>query len=135
LIASIVASPWISPVLASSVINPAFLSLIKPFYLSYFAAGNIRLGFTPLTVFRDGAVEKQVQHALHIPPLMKIAFACSLGYPARPADPYLRVRRELEDFAHKITSPTISLRPQDHFAHKHVLWSATNPACFQDQTP
>jgi nitroreductase len=81
------------------------------------------LGMHVLTVFRDGAVEKQVQHALHIPPLMKIAFACSLGYPARPADPYLRVRRELEDFVH-----------HNQFGHKDVLWSATNPECFPDQT-
>src|SRR3984885_8360746 len=74
------------------------------------------LGMHILTVFRNGAVEKQVQHALDIPPLMKIAFACSLGYPANPAEPYLRVRRELEDFVH-----------HNQFGHKDVLWSATNP--------
>ena len=76
-----------------------------------------------LTVFRGGVVEKQVQEALHMPPLMKIAFACSLGYAAKPADPYLRVRRELEDFVH-----------QNQFGHKDALWSATNPECFPDQT-
>jgi len=81
------------------------------------------LGMHVLTVFRNGAVEKQVQHALHVPPVMKIAFACSLGYPASPADPYLRVRRELEDFVH-----------HNQFGHKDVLWSAANPACFPDQT-
>ena len=81
------------------------------------------LGMHILTVFRDGAVEKQVQHALHIPPHMKIAFACSLGYPANPAEPYLRVRRDLEDFVH-----------HNQFGHKDVLWSATNPECFPDQT-
>jgi hypothetical protein len=54
---------------------------------------------------------------------MKIAFACSLGYPAEPANPYLRVRRELEDFVH-----------HNEFGHKDVLWSVTNPACFPDQT-
>ncbi len=81
------------------------------------------LGMHILTVFRNGAVEKQIQHALHIPPLMKIAFACSLGYPASPTEPYLRVRRELEDFVH-----------HNQFDHKDVLWSATSPACFPDQT-
>jgi nitroreductase len=81
------------------------------------------LGMHILTVFRNGAVEKQVQHALDIPPLMKIAFACSLGYPANPAEPYLRVRRELEDFVH-----------HNQFGHKDVLWSAINPQCFPDQT-
>jgi len=87
------------------------------------AIGLMGLGMHVLTVFQNGAVEKQVQHALHIPPLMKIAFACSLGYPAEPADPYLRVRRELEDFVH-----------HNQFGHKDVLWSATTPACFPDQT-
>jgi nitroreductase len=81
------------------------------------------LGMQVLTVFRDGLVEKEVQRVLHVPPLMKIAFACSLGYPARPADPYLRVRRELEDFVH-----------HNQFDHKDVLWSATHPACFPEQT-
>lgn len=81
------------------------------------------LGMHILTVFRNGAVEKQVQHVLQIPPLMKIAFACSLGYPSSPADPYLRVRRELEDFVH-----------HNQFGHKDVLWSATHPVCLPDQT-
>ena len=81
------------------------------------------LGMHVLTVFRDGAVEKQVQRALHIPPVMKIAFACSLGYAATPAEPYLRVRREMEDFVH-----------HNQFGHKDVLWSVRNPACFPDQT-
>jgi len=81
------------------------------------------LGMHILTVFRNGAVERQVQQALQIPPPMKIAFACSLGYPASPEDPYLRVRRELEDFVH-----------HNQFGHKDVLWSAGNPDCFPDQT-
>jgi len=37
------------------------------------------LGVHILTVFRDGAVERQVQHALQIPSVMKIAFTCSNG--------------------------------------------------------
>jgi hypothetical protein len=35
------------PVLASSVINPAFLFSIEPFSYAYFAAGNISVWFTP----------------------------------------------------------------------------------------
>jgi nitroreductase len=81
------------------------------------------LGMHVLTVFRNGAVERQVQHALQIPPPMKIAFACSLGYPASPAEPYLRVRRDLEDFVH-----------HNQFGQKDVLWSAMHPASFPDQT-
>jgi nitroreductase len=81
------------------------------------------LGMHVLTVFRNGAVEKQVQQVLGIPPLMKIAFACSLGYPASPADNYLRVRRNLEDFVH-----------HNQFGHKDVLWSAMHPESLPDQT-
>jgi nitroreductase len=81
------------------------------------------LGMHILTVFSEGTVEKEVQRVLRIPPLMKIAFACSLGYPAGPADPYLRVRRDLEDFVH-----------HNLFDHKDVLWSATHPEWFPDQT-
>ncbi len=36
-------------VLDSGVINPAFLSLIETFSYTYFAAGNISVGFTPRT--------------------------------------------------------------------------------------
>jgi len=80
------------------------------------------LGMHVLTVFRNGAVERQVQQALQIPSRMQIAFACSLGYPASPAAPYPRVRRELEDFVH-----------HNRFGHKDVLWSAMHPECFPDQ--
>jgi hypothetical protein len=55
LIGSIVASSWISRVLASSVINPAFFSLIEPFFLCYLAAGNISVGFTPGRATGDSA--------------------------------------------------------------------------------
>ena len=82
------------------------------------------LGMHVLTVFHNGAVERQVQHALQIPLPMKIAFACSLGYPASPAEPYLRVRRELEDFVH-----------HNQFGHKDVLWSAMHPGVFQTRHP
>jgi hypothetical protein len=53
---------------------------------------------------------------------MKIAFACSLGYPARTAETYLRVRRDLEDFVH-----------HNAYGHKDVLWSAEHPACLPNQ--
>ena len=81
------------------------------------------LGMHVLTVFRNGAVERQVQQELQIPAPMKIAFACSLGYPASTPIPYLRVRRDLEDFVH-----------HNQYGHKDVFWSVENPACFPDQT-
>jgi hypothetical protein len=35
------------PILVSSLVNSAFLSLIEPFSYAQFAAGNISVGFTP----------------------------------------------------------------------------------------
>ncbi len=63
-------------------------------------SASLGLGMHVLTVFSDGPVEKEVARVLDIPPLMKIGFACSLGYPAEPAEAYLRVRRDLEDFVY-----------------------------------
>jgi nitroreductase len=85
------------------------------------------LGMHILTVFRDGSVEKEVQRVLDIPAAMKIAFACSVGYPVTPEAPYLRVRRNLEDFVHH------NQFGHKQFGHKDVLWSATHPECFPDQ--
>jgi hypothetical protein len=45
---SIVVSSLDFPILAPSVINPAFLALSELFSYAYFAAGNINVGFTPL---------------------------------------------------------------------------------------
>jgi hypothetical protein len=59
-------------------------------------------------------VERQLQQALKLPLPMKIAFACSLGYPAGPTTPFLRVRRELEAFVH-----------HNLFGHKDGLWRRT----------
>ena len=81
------------------------------------------LGMHVLTVFSDGPVEREVERVLDIPAPMKIAFACSLGYPADATAPYVRVRRDLEDFVH-----------HNQFGHKDVLWSATHPQGFPDQT-
>jgi nitroreductase len=71
------------------------------------------IGMHVLTVFSDGPVEQQVQHALQIPPHMKIAFACSLGYPADSSTSYVRVRRDIEDLVH-----------HNQYGRKDVLWDA-----------
>jgi hypothetical protein len=66
-----------------------------------------------LTVFSDGKVETQMKRLLHIPPHMKIAFACALGYPAAAQPRYLRVRRDIEDFVH-----------HNQFGRKEILWGS-----------
>jgi hypothetical protein len=53
-----------------------------------------------MSVFSANAVEKEVKRILDIPENMKIAFACRLGYPISAPIKYLRVRRDVEDFAH-----------------------------------
>jgi nitroreductase len=60
----------------------------------------LELGLHILTVVSDGPVEAQLKTLMHIPAQMKIGFACSIGYAADPAVPYMRVRRELKDFVH-----------------------------------
>lgn len=52
-----------------------------------------------LSVFSGKEVEDRVRRLLGIPDYMRIAFACRLGYPAS-ARKYLRVRRDVQEFAH-----------------------------------
>jgi nitroreductase len=73
---------------------------------------SLGIGFHVLTVFGNGQVEKQVRSVLHIPPHMKIAFACALGYPREPSENTPRVRREIEDFVH-----------HNRFGVKDTIWS------------
>jgi nitroreductase len=74
-------------------------------------AEELGIGMHVLTVFSDSAVEKEVMNALHIPPPMKIAFACALGYAVEPSSKYVRVRRDLEEFVH-----------HNRFGHRDILW-------------
>lgn len=74
---------------------------------------SLGIGFHVLTVFSDGPVEKQVKNVLNVPQHMKVAFACSLGYPATPQASYPRVRRDIEDFVH-----------HNQFGRKDIVWSA-----------
>jgi nitroreductase len=75
---------------------------------------SLGIEFHVLTVFSDGPVEKQVNSILHIPSQMKIAFACSLGYPAAPQPEYVRVRRDLEEFVH-----------DNRFGRKDIVWTSS----------
>jgi nitroreductase len=78
----------------------------------WLTAESLGLGMHVLTVFSDSHVEAEVRRILKIEPQMKIAFACSLGYPADPTVEDVRVRRDLEDFVH-----------HNAFGQKDVPWS------------
>lgn len=75
---------------------------------------SLGIGFHVLTVFGDGQVEKQVRKILHIPPHMKIAFACALGYPCASDTATPRVRRDIEDFVH-----------HNRFGAKDIVWGTS----------
>ena len=44
---------------------------------------------------------KEVREILGIPDHLLIAYACRVGYPAGSRGKYLRVRRDVEGFAHR----------------------------------
>lgn len=52
-----------------------------------------------LSSFATAPVETEIKRLLGVPEYMKIAYTCRLGYPVA-ATKYLRVRRDIEDFAH-----------------------------------
>lgn len=53
-----------------------------------------------LSVLSGAPAEDHIRRILRLPAPMKIAFACRLGYPAAAPSSYLRVRRDIGDFAH-----------------------------------
>jgi len=63
-------------------------------------AQELGIEFHILSVFSGNSVEKEVKRNLKIPEYMKIAVGCRLGYPVSKPSEYLRVRRDVESFAH-----------------------------------
>ncbi len=63
-------------------------------------AQSLGISFHIMSAFSANAVEKEVKRILDIPEYMKIAFTCRLGYPISAPTKYMRVRRNVEDFAH-----------------------------------
>lgn len=78
-------------------------------------AQSLGIGFQIMSVFSGNLVEKEVKQILGILDTMQIAFASRLGYPIPTGFKYLRVRRNLEDFAHhnrfgaRLSSPHAAL--------------------------
>lgn len=73
---------------------------------------SLGIGFHVLTVFSDSPVEARVKNVLKVPSHMRIAFACSLGYPVNPKIVNPRVRRDIEDFVH-----------HNQFGQRDVVWT------------
>lgn len=67
------------------------------------------IGLQVMSVFSGPHVETELRRILAIPEYMNIAYACRLGYPVGPPVRYLRVRRQIDTFAHRNTfSATLS---------------------------
>jgi len=62
-------------------------------------ANSLGIAFQVVSVVSSEPAAAQVKELLEIPKDLKIAFAARLGYAAHPSN-YLRVRRDVEDFAH-----------------------------------
>jgi nitroreductase len=65
----------------------------------WLTAHSLGIGFQILSAFSAENMEDEVKRILGAPPHLKIAFSARLGYPLS-APAYLRVRRDVEDFAH-----------------------------------
>jgi nitroreductase len=63
-------------------------------------AEALGIGMQISSVFSGEEPQKPLHGILAIPKHMQIAFACRLGYPAASRGRYLRVRREVREFAH-----------------------------------
>ena len=62
-------------------------------------AHSLGIGFHVVSALSGGRTEKEIKRMLRIPPHLRIAITFRLGYPASPVR-YLRVRRDVKDFAH-----------------------------------
>ena len=64
-------------------------------------AKSLGIGFHVVSALSAPDNAEEVSHILRIPERLRIAFSCRIGYPAAARNKYLRVRRKVEDFAHK----------------------------------
>ena len=63
-------------------------------------AQELKIGFQIMSVFGGNTVEQDVKKILDIPEYMRIAYAVRLGYPVSKPSKFLRVRRDIDGFAH-----------------------------------
>jgi nitroreductase len=76
-----------------------FMSLGCVMENMWLMAQSLGIGLQILSSFSAPPVETEIKKLLDVPEYMKVAYTCRLGYPTG-ANKYLRVRREVEDFAH-----------------------------------
>ena len=81
-----------------------FISLGCVLQTMWLVSESLGIGFQVMSAFSSPAVEPEVRKILGFPNHKKIAFAVRLGYPLKEFRPeiqrYLRVRRDLSEFAH-----------------------------------
>ena len=63
-------------------------------------AQELEIGFQIMSVFGGTTVEQDVKKILEIPEYLRIAYAVRLGYPISTPSKFLRVRRDIDGFAH-----------------------------------
>jgi len=67
----------------------------------WLAAQSLGVSFQIVSSAGTPESAREIRRILGIPEHLQIAFAARLGYPAVSRGQYLRVRREIEDFAHR----------------------------------
>ena len=63
-------------------------------------AESLGIGFHIVSSLGEGPAAQEVKRILGIPYSLQIVYAIRLSYPVSELDKYLRVRREVKDFAH-----------------------------------
>ena len=86
-----------APASANDVLG--FISLGCVMQNIWLAAEALSLGVHIMSAFSGEYAENEIKKILGVPAPLKIAFAVRLGYPAGGSKAYLRVRRDVEDFA------------------------------------
>ncbi len=76
-----------------------FMSLGCVMENMWLMAQSLGVSLQILSSFATAPVETEIKRLLDVPKYMKIAYTCRLGYPAATTK-YLRIRRDIEDFAH-----------------------------------
>ena len=77
-----------------------FISLGCVMENMWLMAQSLGISVHILSVFSGDDVEGEVKRVLHVPEYMKVAFAARLGYPVSKSAKHVRVRRDIEMFAH-----------------------------------
>jgi nitroreductase len=67
----------------------------------WLAAQSLGISFHIVSSLSAPESAREIRKILGIPQELQIAFAARLGYPAASRGRYLRVRRDIEDFAHR----------------------------------